>query len=490
MITSYYRVSDDPPHTTLFPDSRFYTYTTFDKGKAYGMEIKADVPKITDLGLSAFLNYALGRVWFYNPINAGFTTEAAHLTDSSRFLAPMDQTHTLTSGLSYHNSRTRLWGAVAFGYGSGTPGGHGGGDHGHDAGEAHEHSTGPGLCGTRCPSHFTQDVSIGWNTALSGSRQRLSFQFNVENLSDKVHLLSKESTMVRGGLESSRVLGVCKGRVLRSGESMSRLLILGATGSLGRHVLRQAVAASLEVTAFVRTPAKLSPDVRERVSLHPGDLSALVPLDVIRGQDTLIDCAGHVADGETFVGLVDRLVTAWTRFRRHGAAGLLVAGGRGAPRIDSSGCRGVELPRVKSTYWPHRVNFERLTRSRLDWRLLCPGPMVDGPAIGLDRLRISVDALPVSVPAFARAVPGPLLLPVFASVIPQMIVPYTDAAALMLANLARGNAMSRHRVGLALPEGMRGRKSEWTVALGVSRTSTRTASVLTRCLRASHRIVV
>ena len=135
-VTSYYRVSDDPPHTTLFPDSRFYTYASFDKGKAYGMEIKADVPQIADLGLSGFLNYALGRVWFYNPINAGFTTEAAHLTDSSRFLAPMDQTHTLTSGLTYHNSRTRLWSTLAFEYGSGTPGGHGGGDHEHEGGRS------------------------------------------------------------------------------------------------------------------------------------------------------------------------------------------------------------------------------------------------------------------------------------------------------------------------------------------------------------------
>ena len=83
--------------------------------------------------------------------------------------------------------------------------------------------------------------------------------------------------------------------------------------------------------------------------------------------------------------------------------------------LDSSGRRGVELPRVKSTYWPHRVNFERLTRSRLDWRLLCPGPMVDEAAIGLDRLRISLDAVPVTCrhsPALCR---GPLFLPVFAS---------------------------------------------------------------------------
>ena len=201
-VTSYYRVSDDPPHTTLFPDSRFYTYASFDKGKAYGMEIKADVPQIGDLGLSGFLNYAIGRVWFYNPIVAGFTTEAAHLTESNRFLAPMDQTHTLTSGLTYHNNRTRLWGALAFEYGSGTPGSHGGGDHAHDDGEAHEHPTGAGLCATRCPSHFTQDVSIGWNATPNG---RLSLQFNVENLSNNVHLLSKESTMVQGRSSTPRV---------------------------------------------------------------------------------------------------------------------------------------------------------------------------------------------------------------------------------------------------------------------------------------------
>jgi outer membrane receptor protein involved in Fe transport len=197
-LTSYYRLSDDPPHTTLLPDSRFYTYASFDKGKAYGMEIKADVTRLADLGMTAYVNYALGRVWFYNPIVAGFTTEAAHLTETSRFLAPMDQTHTLTSGLTYRHVRTRLWGAVAMEYGSGTPGGHGGGDHEHADGEAHEHATGPGLCATRCPSHFTQNVSVGWNATVDGNRPRVSLQFTVENLTNNVYLISKESTMVQG----------------------------------------------------------------------------------------------------------------------------------------------------------------------------------------------------------------------------------------------------------------------------------------------------
>ena len=205
-VTGYYRLSDDPPHTTLFPDSRFYTYASFDKGKAYGLEVKADVPQIAGLGLSGFVNYALGRAWFYNPIHAGFTTEAAHLADASRFLAPMDQTHTLTSGLKYHDRRTRLWGAVAVEYGSGTPGGHGGGDHAHDDGDGHEHATGPGLCGTRCSSHFTQDVSIGWTVTENSRGPRFSLQFDVQNLSNEVHLLSKESTMVQGQYSAPRVI--------------------------------------------------------------------------------------------------------------------------------------------------------------------------------------------------------------------------------------------------------------------------------------------
>jgi hypothetical protein len=155
--------------------------------------------------LSGYLNYALGRVWFYNPVVAGFTTEAAHLTEVSRFLAPMDQMHTATGGLSYHHARTRLWGAVSVEYGSGTPGAHGAGDE-HEGGEAHDHASGPELCGTRCPARVTPNLSIGWNAASSSNQPRLSVQFNIENLSNKVHLLSKESSMVQGQYSIPRLV--------------------------------------------------------------------------------------------------------------------------------------------------------------------------------------------------------------------------------------------------------------------------------------------
>ncbi|MGH9239018.1 MAG: TonB-dependent receptor [Vicinamibacterales bacterium] len=206
-VTGYYRSSDDPPHTSLFPDSRFYTYASFDQGKAYGTEVKLNVPGLANIGLSGTVNYAFGRVWFYNPIVAGFTTEAAHLTEADRFLAPMDQTHTLTSGLTYRHSRSRVWAGLTLEYGSGTPGGHGGGDHEHADGESHEHASGAGLCAARCASRFTQNLSLGWTPASpAAGRVRLAIQFNVENVSNQMYLLSKESTMVQGQYSSPRLV--------------------------------------------------------------------------------------------------------------------------------------------------------------------------------------------------------------------------------------------------------------------------------------------
>ncbi len=91
---------------------------------------------------------------------------------------------------------------------------------------------------------------------------------------------------------------------------MARILILGAGGSLGRHVLRQALAAGHDVTAFLRTPSKLPPDVEGRVVVHTGDLTVASPVDLLEGQHALINCAGQFAGRDAFVSLIDRVVSS------------------------------------------------------------------------------------------------------------------------------------------------------------------------------------
>ena len=246
---------------------------------------------------------------------------------------------------------------------------------------------------------------------------------------------------------------------------MSRIFILGASGSLGRHVTQQAVSANHEVSTLVRTPSKLPSEVREKVVVHTADLartstSGLASL--VQGHDVVINTAGLVTEGQTFVELVDRVVSSLESLPEKDRPVCWFMAGVALLDLDDTGRRGVDLPRVGSTYWPHRANFERIRRTALDWRVLCPGPMVDEPPLGLARMRTSTDRVPVRMPAFIRSLPGPLVLPFFVSRIPETIVSYADAAALMLANLTPSGELSRHRVGLALPVGMRGKKKQWT----------------------------
>jgi hypothetical protein len=193
VLTGYYRATDNPVHTTVWPDSRIYSYASFDRERAHGLEMRAEAPSLARYGVTGYLNYALGRVNFYNPVTGGFVTEVGHITETSRFLAPMDQTHTLTSGLTYRHARSGAWAGTILEYGSGTPMGHGGGDHEHAAEEAaHEHAAstnGP----ARVPGHFTANVSFGADLLRGGNaRGKLAIQFDIENITDNIYLIAQE----------------------------------------------------------------------------------------------------------------------------------------------------------------------------------------------------------------------------------------------------------------------------------------------------------
>jgi hypothetical protein len=245
---------------------------------------------------------------------------------------------------------------------------------------------------------------------------------------------------------------------------MTSIAVLGATGNLGRHVARQVLDRGWDLSIAVRSRHRLPPEVADRARVTKVDLDAVEIAELARfveGHDALVCCAGVVTQGAGFAALVDRVVSAVESVQANARPVSWFLAGAALLDLDANGRCGVELPKVRDTYWPHRVNFERLQRSELDWRLLCPGPMVDQPALGLDRLRISIDTLASPLPAFARLLPSPLLLALFAMKIPQMIVPFADAATIMLNNASAGGPMSRKRVGLALPIGMRGKKTQW-----------------------------
>ena len=70
-----------------------------------------------------------------------------------------------------------------------------------------------------------------------------------------------------------------------------KVLIFGATGGVGQHVLNMTLKKGYEVSVFVRSPEKLT--VTENVTIIQGDaFNAQQVADAIKGQDVVMSCLG------------------------------------------------------------------------------------------------------------------------------------------------------------------------------------------------------
>ena len=121
------------------------------------------------------------------------------------------------------------------------------------------------------------------------------------------------------------------------------------------------------------------------------------------------------------------------------------------------------------------MNHARLERSKLDWTLLCPGYLVDAPGCdkstgcepGEEPLRLSVDTLPAFPPEtrfrpwqLKRPLKYPFVLLPFRLREEEWTVPYESVAAVLVNHLEAGGGLSRARVGLANPPGVRLKKTQ------------------------------
>ncbi|MBF2718218.1 NAD(P)-binding oxidoreductase [Agrobacterium vitis] len=245
-----------------------------------------------------------------------------------------------------------------------------------------------------------------------------------------------------------------------------KVIILGAAGNLGRRLVSRGLANGHDVTAFVRDRTRFEQawglpepwpfkvvvgDATDSTGLH----------QAILGHDALVNAAGNVTEGESFASLVSAVVNVGEQalpapHRMWFLAGAALLNVPHTERV------GVALPGVPPIYRWHEVNWRRLERSRADWSLMCPGPMIASfPGLPRPDLRVSLDELPYPVGRWTRWVPGLVLALMMKARLPELIVSYEDVAELLMSNLQSGGVTSRRRVGVALPEGERGFKHGW-----------------------------
>jgi uncharacterized protein YbjT (DUF2867 family) len=172
--------------------------------------------------------------------------------------------------------------------------------------------------------------------------------------------------------------------------SVRRILVLGATGGTGRHVVEQAVAMDLDVTVLVRRPDRL-PATSRPLRIVTGDIRAdsAAVRSAYAGQDAVVSALGI---GQSFKphGLIAHaapLIVA--AMREHGVRRLVFtsAFGVGATWQDVPLVPRLFMKTLLRDVYADKAAGERVIMgSGLDWTIVYPAGLTNGPRSGTVRV--------------------------------------------------------------------------------------------------------
>jgi putative NADH-flavin reductase len=179
-----------------------------------------------------------------------------------------------------------------------------------------------------------------------------------------------------------------------------RLFILGATGAIGRQLLRIGLERGHELTAYVRSPSKIS---------LPGGRLAVVQGDLFSVGEMARSLAGHDAVLSAFGPATVRTTTLRREFGRTLASAMREGEVRRVQLVSAAflfqriGMLGALLkPTLFRFMAPDMADMEReIMKDELEWTVLRPPRLTNGPPTS--SYRVADGELPASGYAIARA---------------------------------------------------------------------------------------
>jgi putative NADH-flavin reductase len=162
-----------------------------------------------------------------------------------------------------------------------------------------------------------------------------------------------------------------------------KLVIFGATGTVGKHVVEQALEQGHQVTAFTRNPAGVEQQ-HERLQVAQGDVTDVEAVArVVAGHDAVIVTVGAGRKGGVRAAGTKAIVDA---MQQTGVRRLIVQSTLGAG--DSAGNLNFWWKRVmfglllRPAYADHQEQEQHVLGSDLDWTIVRPSAFTDGPRTG------------------------------------------------------------------------------------------------------------
>lgn len=174
-----------------------------------------------------------------------------------------------------------------------------------------------------------------------------------------------------------------------------KLLILGASGLTGRELVKQALEAGHDVTAFVRDPERLKIS-HERLRVAVGNILDRDSLDsAVPGHDAVLSALGSPGLGKS-TELSDGTANIINAMERHGVKRLIFESSVGVGDSKSHLTRFAKyifFPLViRNIIADKEIQEGRIRSSGLDWTIVRPGRLTQGKRTGRYRHGAAIDA--------------------------------------------------------------------------------------------------
>jgi putative NADH-flavin reductase len=184
-----------------------------------------------------------------------------------------------------------------------------------------------------------------------------------------------------------------------------KLLIIGATGRTGTHLLQQALEQGHDVTALVRDPSRLQIQ-HERLRVTTGNVLDSASVDsAAAGQDAVLSSLGTKQWRRPTTLFSDSARILLGAMERHGVRRLICITGIGV-RETLGHCPFLYehffYPFfTKQIYKDKDVMEEMIRQSSVEWVIVRPGVLTNGPATG--KYRAITDLTGIKIGTISRA---------------------------------------------------------------------------------------